>query len=111
MAKAFDVRQQTIGRWEDGARPQRRFWSAIADFLGLPDAEVVGELVAAGTTAEIIPIHGGPPPVPIAPVDRRDQVIDVALEKLQSRTLTPAEAEVLGKLIDLVGEKATRPSD
>jgi len=35
LAKRFGVRQQTIGAWERGERPQSRFLADLADYVGM----------------------------------------------------------------------------
>jgi transcriptional regulator with XRE-family HTH domain len=47
LAKVFGVRQQTVGSWERGERPQARFAGAIADYLALPD-EVRSVILGSG---------------------------------------------------------------
>ena len=41
LGKRFGVRQQTIGAWERGERPQRRFLGQLAEYLGLAERELV----------------------------------------------------------------------
>jgi transcriptional regulator with XRE-family HTH domain len=40
LGERFSVRQQTIGAWERGERPQSRFLSPLADYLGLEEQEL-----------------------------------------------------------------------
>src|SRR4051794_39054087 len=39
-ARVLGTSQQQVSRWIDGARPGRRFWPALADFLDLSEQEV-----------------------------------------------------------------------
>ncbi len=39
LAKQFGVRQQTIGAWERGERPQSRFFAELRRYLGLDERE------------------------------------------------------------------------
>jgi transcriptional regulator with XRE-family HTH domain len=43
LARRFRVRQQTIGAWERGERPQNRFLGELANYLGLDSEQ---ELIA-----------------------------------------------------------------
>lgn len=42
----FGVRPQTIGAWEGGDKPQRRFFGQIAEFLELENADAVEALLS-----------------------------------------------------------------
>jgi transcriptional regulator with XRE-family HTH domain len=44
LAARLGVRQQTIGAWERGERPQKRFFNALANYLGVGEQEVVRRL-------------------------------------------------------------------
>jgi transcriptional regulator with XRE-family HTH domain len=39
LATHFGVRQQTVGAWERGERPQPRFWRQLAEYLELSGGE------------------------------------------------------------------------
>lgn len=39
LAARLGTRQQTIGAWERGERPQRRFLRQLAEYVGLPGGE------------------------------------------------------------------------
>lgn len=54
LGKLLGVRQQTIGTWERGDRPQARFFGPLAEFLGVS----VSELEAL-ITGESVPLAGG----------------------------------------------------
>jgi len=41
LGAKFGVRQQTIGAWEHGDRPQNRFFSKLAEYLDLDEQELV----------------------------------------------------------------------
>jgi transcriptional regulator with XRE-family HTH domain len=47
LGKRFDVRQQTIGAWERGERPQARFLPALAQYVGLSDEHALRALLDA----------------------------------------------------------------
>jgi transcriptional regulator with XRE-family HTH domain len=72
LGRRFGVRQQTIGAWEKGERPQGRFLAKLADYLGLPDEAALLRLVA--------PVQ----PAPTASVPTRDPV-DLLTESLAAR--------------------------
>ena len=40
LGERFGVKQQTIGAWERGERPQSRFFGPLADYLGLEEQEL-----------------------------------------------------------------------
>jgi hypothetical protein len=42
------VRQQTIGAWERGERPQSRFFGALAGYLGLAGERELASLLDSG---------------------------------------------------------------
>ena len=44
LARRFGVRQQTIGAWERGERPQSRFFGDLGNYLGLGEPELVSIL-------------------------------------------------------------------
>ena len=41
LGKRFGVRQQTIGAWEHGERPQNRFLGDLANYLGMGKQELL----------------------------------------------------------------------
>lgn len=45
LAERFGVRQQTIGAWERGERPQSRFLGELAGYLGLEGASELMSLI------------------------------------------------------------------
>lgn len=47
LAAQFGVRQQTLGAWERGERPQARFLPALAEYVGLPDEHALRALLDA----------------------------------------------------------------
>jgi transcriptional regulator with XRE-family HTH domain len=51
FGRAFGVRAATVGRWENGAEPQRRFWAAIAEQLSLDGERAVGALASTAASA------------------------------------------------------------
>jgi transcriptional regulator with XRE-family HTH domain len=46
LGRWFGVRQQTIGAWERGERPQGRFLTRLAEYLGESEADLRGLLDA-----------------------------------------------------------------
>src|SRR5258708_4474879 len=48
LANLLGVRSQTIGAWENGAKPQRRFFEPIAGFLELDGPDAVMALLEPG---------------------------------------------------------------
>ena len=51
LAPRFGVRQQTLGAWERGERPQSRFFRDLGNYLGLGERELVSLL---GSQAEML---------------------------------------------------------
>lgn len=47
LAARFGVRQQTVGAWERGERPQGRFLAALAEYVGMPDEHALRALLDA----------------------------------------------------------------
>jgi transcriptional regulator with XRE-family HTH domain len=47
LGERFGVRQQTVGAWERGERPQARMLAVLADYVGLPDEQALRELLDA----------------------------------------------------------------
>jgi transcriptional regulator with XRE-family HTH domain len=45
LGERFGVRQQTIGAWERGERPQNRFLGELADYLGFESEEELVSLL------------------------------------------------------------------
>lgn len=84
LGARFGVRQQTVGAWERGERPQARFLPALADYVGLRDEQELRRLLE---TEERMHAH--------APVGSATQVLDPntarAVEALA--TLTESFAE------------------
>lgn len=51
LGRRFGVRQQTVGAWELGERPQSRFHGALVSYLGLDDVAEL-KLLLDGTLGE-----------------------------------------------------------
>jgi transcriptional regulator with XRE-family HTH domain len=108
LGERFRVRQQTIGAWERGERPQSRFLNELATYLEFNDERDLAKLLDG---------QAGPSPVPEVPGAGSDQVPETDgaamrmiawsfVQDRQSGSLPPAQADVYRSLIQYFQARA-----
>jgi transcriptional regulator with XRE-family HTH domain len=111
LGERFGVRQQTIGAWERGERPQSRFFGVLAKYLGLAGEQELVSLIDSQLDSPVEQDPGG------AMADRAVDT-DAATMRLiaqqfvrdqESRSLPPKDAADIYK--DLIGYFRTRAVD
>lgn len=107
LADVFEVRPQTIGRWERGKRPQRRFLQRIAHFLGLPDGRAVHDLLDSDAVATVLQPSAWSDTGVVQEAElnelQREIVRGIAQRIGKSPSPTAEETEVFKRLLKSVG--------
>lgn len=93
VAAEIGVDQSTISSWEDGGPVDKRYFDAIADFLGIPLSEVV-TLVFELNRDEPVDVFAEPRPAEASPA------LQGKIEQL-----SPADRKYVEELVDrLLGQ-------
>ena len=106
LADFCGVRTQTVSAWENGKRPQRRFFAKIAAFLDLPDeAAVEAVLDGRRPDAAASPDDQQDPPLQMA--DLQASAVKTVIHQLQGSRPSPDLINLLDNLLASVGLPGT----
>lgn len=104
LGERFGVRQQTIGAWEHGERPQSRFFGVLANYIGLEERELVS-LIDSQSELPIGGAEVGEAQDELA--DNNDlvmrQLAQSYMEAQRRGSLSPQAAEAYSKLFEYFG--------
>lgn len=102
LADFCGVRTQTVSAWENGKRPQRRFFAKIAAFLDLPDEAAVEALIE-GRRPDTAALPNDQQEPPLQMADLQASAIKTVIHQLQGGRPSPDLINLLDNLLASVG--------
>jgi transcriptional regulator with XRE-family HTH domain len=105
LAERFRVRQQTIGAWERGERPQPRFWPPIAEYLDLSGGdEAVEGLLDSESRAGVTSDHGEDDPATAS--DALTVLLNAYRDRQRFGKMSDEEVRLFRDIFERVNEEA-----
>jgi transcriptional regulator with XRE-family HTH domain len=102
LADLCGVRTQTVSAWENGKRPQRRFFAKIAAFLDLPDEAAVEALIE-GRRPDAPALLNDQQEPPLQMADLQASAIKTVIHQLQGGRPSPDLIKLLDNILASVG--------
>ena len=106
LGERLGVRPQTIGRWERGEAPQRRFFGPLAELVGVPERDLPSLLQPrVGAEVHLFPgshTNADGNQLPHRESSLHDRLVGSILDQMEHRTLTEAECGLFLKMLETV---------